>query len=133
MNTHIHAVVWLDHREAKIFTFNADVEPPTVVAAGGTGHHLQHKANVPGSGHQGVDKAFFDRVVAALEGYGAILLAGPGNAKLEFRNFLDEQAPALAKRISAVQTLDHPDDAEMLALGRRFFRADDRMRSAAPR
>ena len=128
MNTHFHAVVWLDHREAKIFTFNADDAPPQIVAAGATGHHLQHKANITGSGHKGVDKVYFDRLVAALEGYGAILLAGPGNAKLEFKNFIDEHALSLAKRISAVETLDHPGDAEMLTLGRRFFRVEDRLR-----
>jgi len=131
MTNHFHAVVWLDHREAKVYTFNAEDAPPEVVPAGVTGHHLQHKANIPGSGHKGVDKAYFGHLIEALDGYGAILLTGPGQAKLEFKNYLDVHAPSLAKRVSAVETLDHPHDAQILALGRKFFRADDRMRAAA--
>jgi len=45
-----------------------------------------------------------------------------------FHTFIRQKHPQLASRISAVETLDHPTDGELLAHGRRFFRADDRMR-----
>jgi hypothetical protein len=35
--------------------------------------------------------------------------------------------PELARKVSAVEPLDHPTDGELLALARKFFKADDRM------
>ena len=58
---------------------------------------------------------------------GAILLAGPGTGKVEFKHYLSEHAPKIDARISAVETLDHPTDGELLALARKFFKVDDRM------
>jgi len=42
---------------------------------------------------------------------------------------MERRHPDLAKRIAGVETVDHPSDGELLNFGRRFFRADDRMRS----
>jgi len=58
---------------------------------------------------------------------GAILITGPGKTKNEFENYVREHNPDLTKRISGVEALDHPSDGEMLALARKFFKADDRM------
>jgi stalled ribosome rescue protein Dom34 len=133
MSEHYHAIVWIDHRDARIFHFDAiDVER-MVVHSHATGRHLQHRANTPGAGHKGVDKDYFNRVIAALTHTGAILLTGPANAKTELKNYIDEQHPELAARISGVEALDHPSDGALIALARRFFRADDRMHSQAPR
>ena len=66
MSEHYHAIVWVDHRDAKIFYFDATDVERVVVHSNATGHHLQHKANTTGSGHKGVDKEFFNRVVTAL-------------------------------------------------------------------
>jgi stalled ribosome rescue protein Dom34 len=129
MTQHYHAIVWIDHREAKVFPFDAGEVERVVVESHAAGRHTQHRANVTGAGHRGVDKEFFGRVADALEGVGAILITGPANAKLEFRNFLNEHRPELAKLVSAVETLDHPSDGELLGLARRFFKADDRMHS----
>ena len=127
MTEHFHAVLWMDHQDAKIFMFGfTDVEP-VAVQTHLTGHHLQHKANVHGSGHKGVDKEYFGRIAAALEHTGSVLLTGPGIAKTEFKHYIAEHAPALDKRIAAIETLDHPTDGQLLALARKFFKADDRM------
>lgn len=130
MTDQYHAIVWLDHREARIFHVSAAESDRAVVSAPGGGH-LHHKANVTGSGHQGVDKEFFKRVVEGLAHAGAILITGPGNAKAEFKNYVAEHHADLARRISAVEPLDHPSDAELVALARKFFKADDRMHSQA--
>jgi stalled ribosome rescue protein Dom34 len=131
MSRHFHAIVWIDHQEAKIFEFDAAAVDPRVVRTHNTGRHLQHKANVPGSGHHGVDREFFERVLDALEGVGAILITGPGGAKLELQNYMNEHRPQVAQRVAAIETLDHPTDAQLVALGRKFFKADDRMRPQA--
>jgi hypothetical protein len=81
MSEHFHAIVWIDHREAKIFEFGANDVERIVVPSHATGRHLQHRANVTGSGHRGVDRDFFQRVVAALTHTCAILITGPAQAK----------------------------------------------------
>ena len=127
MTEHHHAIVWIDHREAKIFHVDAmDVER-LIVPSHLTDRHLHHKANTPGSGHQGVDKEFFQRVIAALAHTGAILITGPANARTELHNYMTQHRPDLAKRVSGVEALDHPSDREIVAIARKFFKADDRM------
>jgi stalled ribosome rescue protein Dom34 len=128
MTEHYHAIVWIDHSQAKIFHFNTDDVNKVIVPTHAQGRHLHHKANTPGSGHLGVDKEFFKRVIADLSHTGAILLTGPANAKNELKNYMTEHHADLAQRISAVETLDHPSDGELVALARKFFKADDRMR-----
>jgi stalled ribosome rescue protein Dom34 len=129
MSEHFHAIVWIDHREARVFHFNETDAERIVVHSHLSGRHLQHKANTTGSGHHGVDREFLQRVTAALTHTGAILITGPASAKLELRGFLVEHRPDLAQRISGVEPLDHPSDGALLALARRFFKADDRMHS----
>ncbi len=132
MSTHYHAIVWIDHREAKIFHFaDADVDR-IVVHAHPSSQNLHHKANSVGSGHLGLDKEFLKRVVDALTHTGAILIAGPANAKTELKAYMEQHRPDLAKRISGIEALDHPTDGVLVALARKYFKADDRMHSQIP-
>ncbi len=118
-----HAIIWIDHREAKIFHVSGPDSDPTLVYSHASGRHLQHKANTTGSGHQGVDKEFFERVIAAWNGLDEILLTGPANAKTELHNYIAEHHVELAKKIAAVEALDHPSDGALIALARKFFKA----------
>ncbi len=127
MTDHYHAVIWMDHAQAKIFRFNATDVEPLKIHTHLTGRHAQHKANTTGSGHKAPDREFYGEIIAAVEHSGAILLAGPGTGKVEFKHYLGEHAPKIDARISAVETLDHPTDGELLALARKFFKVDDRM------
>jgi stalled ribosome rescue protein Dom34 len=121
MSEHYHAIVWIDHREARIFHFDATDVDRVVVHAHATGN-----------AHKGADKDYFNRVIAALTHSGAILITGPASAKTELKNYISEHRPDLAPRISGVESLDHPSDGALVALARRFFKADDRMHSQAP-
>lgn len=119
MTDHFHAVIWMDHTDAKIFRFSAtDAEPVAVHS------HQSHQAT---HGHKGVDKEFYSKIIGAIDHSGAVLLTGPGSAKTEFKRYLAEHAAPIDKRISAVETVDHPSDGALLALARKFFKADDRM------
>jgi len=129
MSNHYHALIWLDHRVAKVFHFNDDDSDRTVVDSTHPGQHLHHKANAIDSGHAPVDKAFLERVTKAIAQAGAILIVGPGSAKTELHKHLQDLHPQLAARISAVEPIDHPSDGALLAHARRFFKTDDRMRS----
>ncbi len=127
MAPHYHAILWIDHREAKIFQFSTTDVSRVVVQSHESGHHLHHKANTPGSGHKGVDSEFFNRVTKALADVGTLLVTGPSTAKMELNNYIAENSPDLAKRIAAVEALDHPSDGALLALARKFFKGNDRM------
>lgn len=127
MSEHYHALVWIDHHEAKIFQFNAtDVDRATVRSAH-PHQHIHHKANTRDSGHAAVEEGYLERVAQALMQARAVLITGPASAKKELAAHIKRVHPDLGKRISAVETLDHPSDGELLVLARKFFRADDRM------
>src|SRR5579863_4008847 len=132
MSEHYHAIVWIDHREAKIFHFAATEVDRIVLHSHGSSRHLHHKANSVGSGHLGLDNDFLHRVVEALTHTGAILITGPASAKTELKNFIAQQRPELMTRISGVETLDHPSDGALVALARKYFKANDRMHSQIP-
>ncbi len=127
--SHYHALVWIDHREAKVFHFNATDVESTTVRSQHPDQHIHHKANSGDSGHAPVDNEFLKRVTDALAQSGAILITGPANAKTELAAYIKRAQPKLAERISGVEPLDHPSDGALVALGRKFFKADDRMRS----
>ena len=128
MSGHFHVIVWIDHSEARVFGVGSEDADSQVIRTHSHQRHLHHKANSGDSGHAPLDKEFFDRVAQSILGAGALLIVGPANAKTELVEFINSHYPQLAQRISAVETLDHPSDGMLIALARKFFRADDRMR-----
>jgi stalled ribosome rescue protein Dom34 len=127
MLNHFHVVVWLDNREARVTAFSATAADHSRIHATDPHQHLHTKTHSAGSGHSPVDHDFFERVCAALSTAGAVLVVGPGNAKTELMKHIAQHHPLLTPKVSAVQTVDHPSDGELLALGRAFFKGDDRM------
>jgi stalled ribosome rescue protein Dom34 len=127
MSNHYHALIWIDHREAKVFHFNATDVDHSTVRSTHPDQHIHHKANAGDSGHAPIDQEFFKRVTQAISQAGAILITGPANAKTELVRYIKKAEPHLAERISGVETLDHPSDGALLKLARSFFKADDRM------
>jgi stalled ribosome rescue protein Dom34 len=131
MQSHFHAIVWIDHHEAKVFHFNADKVDRAVVRPHDRMVHLHTKTHTIGNGHAPVDKDFLGRVAEALAGAGTILIVGPAGAKTELANHLAAHAPELSARVAGVEAVDHPSDGELVALARRFFHASDRMHPPA--
>jgi stalled ribosome rescue protein Dom34 len=129
MSPHYHALVWIDHREAKVFQFDATDVDYTKVRSTHPHQHIHHKANTGDSGHAPLDKEFLNHVAQALATAGAILITGPAGAKTELATYIKEKQPELAKKISGVEALDHPTDGALVDFARRFFKADDRMHS----
>jgi stalled ribosome rescue protein Dom34 len=129
MSSHYHAIVWIDHHEAKIFQFDSGDVDGTTIRSTHPHEHIHHKANARGSGHAPIDTEYLQRVAQALQHAGVVLVTGPAGAKKELATFIEHEYPNLAARIAAVQTLDHPTDGELVKLAREFFVADDRMRS----
>lgn len=125
---HYHAVVWLDHAESRIFSFN-----PTDVNEVHTHSHpphrqVHHKSGTIGTGKSDEDNNFFLGIAKELDGAGEVLVVGPGGAKLHFIRYLHRHDPALETKLVGVETVDHPTDHQVVAYARQYFRAADRMR-----
>jgi len=51
MSSHYHAIVWIDHHEARVFHFNASEVDRLVLHPQHPTRHIHYKANSIGSGH----------------------------------------------------------------------------------
>src|SRR5476651_2161371 len=125
---HHHAVVWIDHREARIFHFSPTDVDRLVLHPDNPTKHIHHKANSIGSGHAAEDHAYLQAVADSIADAGAVLITGPANAKTELVKHIRQHDPKLTKVIAGVETVDHPSDAALLAHARKYFKVEDRMR-----
>ena len=125
--SHYHAVVWLDHREARVFHFSPTEVDKMVIHPDHPTRHLHHKANAVGSGHAAPNHEYLHAVTAAFADAGAVLVAGPGSAKTELVSHVEKHDPKLRKLIVAVETVDHPSDGQLVAHARKYFKVEDRM------
>jgi hypothetical protein len=124
MSGHYHAVVWIDHHEARIFHFNVSDIDRLVLHPHNPTRHIHHKANTIGSGHAAEDHAYLQQVAEAIADAGAILVAGPANAKTELIKHIERHLPGLRAKIAGVETMDHPTDGELVAHARTYFASD---------
>lgn len=125
--SHFHAVVWLDHREARVFHLNADEVEKSVIHPDEPVRHLHHKAGTIGAGHAKERQAYYHEVAEALSDAGEILVVGPANAKLELIKHIHAHHPAMVDRVVGVETVDHPSDGQLVAYARKAFERIDHM------
>lgn len=113
-----HAVVWMDHTEAHAVMF--DREHMEAQRIKSRSHHK----------HQGKSDdstSFFTEVAHALQGSHEVLLAGPGLARNQFRDWCKTHQAAIASKIVDSIAADHPSDAQLVALARQYFKKFDQM------
>ena len=132
MTAHYHAIVWIDHHEARVFHFNREEVDKLVLHPHNPTRHIHHKANSIGSGHAAEDQEFFRQVTAAIADAGAILITGPANAKTELVKHIHKHQPALMTSIAGIETADHPTDGVLVAHARSYFKAADKMMPRQP-
>lgn len=125
--SHFHAVVWIDHHQATAWQFTSTEQTGAVIHAHDQHQHVHSRKSAHGGHKTPADARFFEDVARALEGAHEILIIGPAQAKQEFAEFLRHKHPQLGRGIVAVETADHPTDAEVLAYARKHFTAIDRM------
>ncbi|WP_338827131.1 hypothetical protein [Bradyrhizobium sp. 27S5] len=111
LQSHAHAVVWIDHLVAKVFGIGLTGVSATAVHVHLASQHLHHKTNT-GDGLVQADATFLARVGEAVSGF------GPGIEKAELTQYLRAERPDLQLH---VEPSDHPTDAEIVALGRKRF------------
>lgn len=113
-------VVWLDSAEAKIF----ELHPEQVEAKSLVRREIRHHNGVEKqqNNHKNAEK-FFHEVAGAVSGAHEILLVGPGEAKVHFQSHLQRHHhPGIGEKIVGVETIDHPTDGQIIALGKKFFK-----------
>lgn len=125
---HYHAVVWLDHTQARIFFFGRHEAIEANIASKSPHHHLHHKKGSLSGKRSPEDGAYYSEIVAALNPATEWLVTGPGSAKLELVKYVNKHVPTLSNRVVGIETSDHPTDGQLAAHARKYFRLDDHKR-----
>jgi len=122
-----HAVVWIDHKEARIFHVHPGSAEETTVLAPQHHFHRHPKGRGEATEHPDDAQRFFTEAARSLDGSDAILIVGPSSAKLEFFRYLHEHDRHLEQKVVGVESADHATDGEIVARARSAFAASDRM------
>lgn len=127
MTRYAHAVVWIDHRHAKIFEFDRDDVQALNIRHRRAERQIHHKSGSIGSGHTIEDEAYLRDVADALAGPSEILIVGPGHVKWQLRAYLNLHVPRISQRVMGVVQADHPSDRQIVESARKYFSRVDRM------
>lgn len=127
MNSQYHAVIWIDHHEARVFHFGRTEVDRLVLHPHNPTWHIHHKANSIGSGHAAEDQDFLHRVAESIADAGAVLITGPANAKTELLKHIHHHDPKLINLIVAIETVDHPSDGALVGYAKRYFKSAEIM------
>jgi len=127
--------LWIDHKQAyliwhdqkKVEVIPSNVEPRT---------HFSGGMRIGGSYNQSIDSElrhndryrhelgkYYARVIEIVKAADAILLMGPGEAKLEFEKSLGKHKD-LRKKLRKIKTADKMTKNQMIAFVRKFFTAN---------
>lgn len=147
-----HAVVWIDSSEAHVLMFDREHVEAERIKSRSTHTHKAQGGHVgsrqgahggrgpavvghhsPDAGQAESDPDYFSAVVQALGGVHEILLTGPAQAKDHFRDYCRQKAKAVDQAIVDVVPSDHPSDAQLVALARKYFLKHDKMQSQTGR
>ena len=120
-----HAVIWTDHQTAQILQFDAEHMVAQKVHAH-THHTAQHGSTVR------TQHEFFGEVCDVLDGIAEVLVTGSHTAIADFRHYADKHRPHVAPRIVGYEVVDHPSDKQLVALARKYFLKQDRMKGLEP-
>jgi stalled ribosome rescue protein Dom34 len=118
-----HAVVWLDQTEAHVIHFSRDAAESDVIKT--TSQHK--KAGVVGNNRADDSTTYMDEVATALGDSEEILIVGPGMEKMAFIKHLHKHHADIAHKVVSVETVDHPNDGQLLAYARKYFVKADMM------
>ena len=124
--SHYHAVVWLDHHEAKVFHITETEADRITVRGREPDRHVNTRGGKSRE-HAHAGEAFLHEVVEALSGAQEWLITGPGEAKNELMRHIERHDPQFRDRVVGVESADHPSDGQVCAHARRVFAKTDRL------
>ena len=122
-----HAVVWIDHRHAKVFFLTRDSADEITLGTSKQFDQAHKHAGTVDGGRTPIDEKWLHSVVESLKAGKEWLIIGPGSAKDELARHVKHHDHLLADRIIGVEPADHPTDGQIVAMARKFFKAADRM------
>jgi stalled ribosome rescue protein Dom34 len=129
------AGLWIDHRQAIVVTFVGQAEVIKRIVSNMEKHVRYSGASQPKDQTESHDDSaedirdrrfdehlstFYDEVIASLSEVDAILILGPGEAKVELQKRLEAQEPR--GRIVAIEAADKMTDGQIAAQIRQHFR-----------
>jgi stalled ribosome rescue protein Dom34 len=129
------AGLWIDHRQAVIVTFSDQAEVIKRIVSNMEKHVRYSGASQPKDQTESHNDAaedirdrrfdnhlstFYDEVIAYLSNVDAILILGPGEAKVELQERLEAQEPR--GRIVGIEAADKMSDGQIAAQIREHFR-----------
>ncbi len=121
-----HVVVWLDQAEAHVIHFTRDAAESEVIKTSSV--HSQHKkSGVDASVQSEQNPLYWNEIASAIEAAGEILIVGPGQEKLTLIKHLEKHHANIAGNVVSVETVDHPNDGQLLAYARKYFIKEDLM------
>jgi len=126
--SHYHAIVWIDHHQARVIYFDADDANEETIHPDHPPRHLHHGSGSPSGTHERGEASYYRDVADAIGEAKAILVAGPSTAKVEFLTWLKAHMPQLVERLAGPETLSPMSDGQLVAAARRYFKHADRMR-----
>ena len=113
-----HAGVWMDNSEAHVLMFDREhIE----------GQRIKSRSHHKHQGKAGDNGLFFTDIAHALAGTREVLLAGPGLARNQFRDWCAAHPAQLTGEIVDSLAADHPSDAQLVAMARQYFKKFDNM------
>jgi hypothetical protein len=131
-----NAGIWLDHRKA-VIVFTGAAEERCVHVLSHAEKHPQRAGDSPFIGPYearqvpaddkrqraltGELNHYYDAIIAALDSARAVLIFGPGEAKLELKRRIETKGPSM--RITALEPADKMSDPQIEAKVRKYFSA----------
>ena len=112
-----HAIVWLDTVEAHVIHFNRDEAETDVIKT--TSQHK--KGGVVGNNRAEESTTYMNEVATAITASKEVLIVGPGQEKMAFISYLHKHHSELADKVVSVETVDHPNDGQLLDYARKYF------------
>ncbi len=125
MTSHVHAAIWIDHQEARIFHVERDSFDEKKLAAPHRHLHKHPKGSGEAHNHPDDMNHFFADVAKELADAEQILVLGPSTAKLHLVRYLHKHHSALEAKVVGLETVDHPTDPQLVSHARKYFIALD--------
>jgi stalled ribosome rescue protein Dom34 len=115
-----NSVVWIDHTNAQVIHFDKDASESESLRTHST-HPHPHQRHGDTHANEDDNSRFYDDIAAALKDSAQVLIVGPAEEKTAFMSYLTAKVPAVAEKIKAVETVDHPSNGELLNHARKYF------------
>jgi stalled ribosome rescue protein Dom34 len=127
--------IWIDHRKAvivriegkeeEILEIKSNIEKRVRLSGGSRSSTPYGPQDTVSEGQKDRKylnhlEQYYDKIALAIKGAEALIILGPGEAKMEFKKYL-EKSKELGPQIEQVETADKMTDRQIAAKVRKYF------------